>query len=128
LYAFRGLIFDLVQDARAGEGETADENLTAESAFARAQGLSRGGDYRSAVRYLYLSALLILDERGLLRYDRAKTNREYLNSVSGSPELSQPLDEVIEVFDNVWYGYHELDEAGFEHYSGRVRELKEKKS
>lgn len=128
LYAFRGVLFDLVLDARAGgDGEAADEDLTAESAFARAQGLSRGGDYRSAVRYLYLSSLLILDERGLLRYDRAKTNREYLHSVSGSPELSRPLHEVIEVFDNVWYGYHELDEEGFAHYSNRVEELKEKK-
>ncbi len=128
LYAFRGLFVDLISDARLnGNGETGDEVLTAESAFQRAQSLSRGGDYRSAVRYLYLSSLLLLDERGLLRYDRTRTNREYLRTVSDSPELAQPLSEVIEVFDNVWYGYHELDEASFKHYSDRVEELKEKK-
>ena len=80
------------------------------------------------MRYLYLSSLLLLDERGLLRYDRSKTNREYLSSLSNTPELSEPLNEVIDVFDNVWYGYHSLDEETFKHYSDRVEELKEKKN
>ncbi len=127
-YVFRSLFADLINEAKLnGDGERGDELLTSDVAFKRAQTLSQGGDYRSAVRYLYLSSLLLLDERGLLRYDRSKTNREYLRSVSGSPELSEPLQEVIEVFDNVWYGYHELDEDSFKHYSDRVEELKEKK-
>ena len=127
LYAFRGLFVDLIADARLNNNEDADELLTADSAFQRAQSLSRGGDYRAAVRYLYLSSLLMLDERGLLRYDRSRTNREVLRSVSDQPELSQPLGEVVDVFDNVWYGYHELDEDSFKHYSDRVEELKDKK-
>ena len=128
VYVFRSLFADLINEARInGNGEHGDELLTSDVAFKRAQTLSQGGDYRSAVRYLYLSSLLLLDERGLLRYDRSKTNREYLRSISGSPELSEPLQEVIDVFDNVWYGYHELDEESFKHYSKRVEELKEKK-
>jgi hypothetical protein len=127
-YVFRGLFADLITDARLnGDGDSGDEILTADAAFQRAQSLSRGGEYRSAVRYLYLSSLLLLDERGLLRYDRTRTNREYLRTISDSPELAQPLTEVIEVFDNVWYGYHELDESSFKHYSNLVEELKEKK-
>ena len=127
-YIFRGLFADLITDARLnGDGDSGDEILTADTAFQRAQSLSRGGEYRSAVRYLYLSSLLLLDERGLLRYDRTRTNREYLRTVSDQPELSEPLSEVIDVFDNVWYGYHELDEERFKHYSDRVEELKEKK-
>lgn len=69
-----------------------------------------------------------MDERGILRYDRSKTNREYLRSVSNMPELAKPLGEVIEVFDNVWYGYHSLEEETFKKYSDRVEELKGKKS
>ena len=129
LYVFRSLFFDLVAESRLADDASADsEPLTAEQALARAHTLSRGGDYRSAVRYLYLSSLLLLDERGLLRYDRSKTNREYLSSLSNTPELSEPLNEVIDVFDNVWYGYHSLDEETFKHYSDRVEELKEKKN
>jgi hypothetical protein len=41
---------------------------------------SSEGDYRTAVRYLYLSLLLLLEEHGLLRYDRPLTDREYLQA------------------------------------------------
>jgi hypothetical protein len=126
-YVFRGLFADLVAEANLNGNGDANEVLTADAAFQRAQSLSRGRDYRAAVRYLYLSSLLLLDERGLLRYDRARTNHEVLRTVSEKPELAQPLSEVIDVFDNVWYGYHELDEERFKHYSDRVEELKEKK-
>lgn len=127
-FVFRMIFTDFVKESQiAADHGSPDEPLTSETAFEKAQSLSRGGDFRSAVRYLYLSSLLVLDERGLLRYDRSKTNREYLRSVSQSPQLAQPLEEVIEVFDNVWYGYHSLEEDSFKHYSERVRELKDKK-
>ena len=126
-YVFRGLFADLVAEARLNGNGNQDEVLTSEAAFQRAQSLSRGRDFRSAVRYLYLSSLLLLDERGLLRYDRTRTNREVLHPVADKPELAQPLSEVVDVFDNVWYGYHELDEDRFKHYSDRVKELKDKK-
>ncbi len=128
IYVFRTLFVDFMSEARMNSEEDGEsEPLTSEAAFEKAQALSRGGDYRSAVRYLYLSSLLLMDERGVLRYDRSKTNREYLRSVANSPELAKPLEEVIEVFDNVWYGYHPLEEESFKHYSARVEELKEKK-
>ena len=129
IYVFRTLFVDFMREAHTNGGEDGEsEPLTSEAAFEKAQALSRGGDYRSAVRYLYLSSLLLMDERGVLRYDRSKTNREYLRSVANSPELAKPLEEVIEVFDNVWYGYHSLEEESFKHYSARVEELKDKKS
>ncbi|MBI5351128.1 MAG: DUF4129 domain-containing protein [Chloroflexi bacterium] len=127
-YVFRSLFVDFMKEAQInGEEGGNGEPLTSEAAFEKAQGLSRGGDYRSAVRYLYLSSLLLMDERGVLRFDRSKTNHEYLRSVANSPELAKPLEEVIEVFDNVWYGYHSLEEESFKYYSARVEELKEKK-
>lgn len=127
VFVFRTLVVDFSREAKMNNLDGEEEPLTSEAAFAKAQQLSKGGDYRAAVRYLYLSTLLIMDERGVMRYDRSKTNREYLRSVANSPELSKPLEEVIEVFDNVWYGYHELGEDSFKHYSDRVEELKEKK-
>jgi len=127
-FAFRTLLVDFALEARIKlDDEAESEPLTSDAAFDKAQTLSRGGDYRSAVRYLYLSSLLLLDERDIMRYDRSKTNREVLRSVANSPELSQPLGEVIEVFDDTWYGYHDLDEETFQHYSKRVEELKGKR-
>jgi hypothetical protein len=124
--ALRGLIKDFISTAEAPEDalDDAAEILTADSALKRAQEVSSAGDYRSAVRYLYLSSLLILEERGLLNYDRTRTNREYLRSVSHRPELAATLRDVVDVFDRVWYGHQALDEASYDQYSSRVTDLR----
>lgn len=125
-YALRELLANLAAEAhvRAGDGDVG-EVLTADSAFQRAQQLAEVRDYRTAVRYLYLSTLLALDERGVLRYDRTKTNREYLRAVSGQPALAATLREVIDVFDRVWYGYQPVDAATYARYQARVAELRQ---
>ena len=127
-YALRGVLANFVAEAEAeADAEGAGESLTAESALRRAQTLSASGDYRTAVRYLYLSSLLLLEERGLLRYDRSLTNREYLRSVAHVPELAALLREVVEVFDQVWYGYQPLDAAAYARYADRVADLRRQK-
>jgi hypothetical protein len=127
-YALRGLIGDLTADAAmSAEDELGGEPLTAELALQRAQELSTGGDYRTAVRYLYLSSLLLLEERGLLRYDRSLTNREYLRTVAHRPELAATLREVIDVFDRVWYGFQTLSASEYDAYAQRVETLKQQR-
>ena len=126
-YVFRGLFTDLVKETRAEADAEDDRNLTSETAFRKAQTLSSQQDYRSAVRYLYLSSLLMMEERGILRYDRSRTNREYLRSVSGHPNLAKPLRSVVDVFDRVWYGFEKLDESTYKEYVTEVEELKEQK-
>lgn len=127
-YALRGLLADLTVDAAlTTEEELGGEPLTADLALQRAQELSTGGDYRTAVRYLYLSALLLLEERGLLRYDRSLTNREYLRTVAHRPELAATLREVIDVFDRVWYGFQALDDGEYAQYAQRVATLRQQK-
>ena len=66
LYLLRGLRRGMVAEARATDDDP-EANLTARTALDQAGGLARGGDYRTAVRYMYLSALLWLDERNILR-------------------------------------------------------------
>jgi hypothetical protein len=123
----RGLSRSLVREAQLAAEDGSDELLTSKGAFKRAETLSLQGDYRNAIRYLYLSSLLVLDEQGVMRYDRARTNREYLRSVSSKPELAKPLREVIDVFDRVWYGFEGVDEQAYQTYVERVDELREKK-
>ena len=128
LYALRDLITGFSADAALhADDELGGQPLTAEQALQRAQELSTGGDYRTAVRYLYLSALLLLEERGLLRYDRSLTNREYLRSVAHRPELAAVLREVIDVFDRVWYGFQTLSASEYEAYARRVETLRQQK-
>lgn len=127
-YISRNLSRSLVREAEiAAQSGEDDSMLTSKGALQRAQTLSNQGDYRNAIRYLYLSSLLVLDERGLLRYDRSRTNREYLRSVASKPELENPLHSVIDVFDRVWYGFESVDEQTYQSYLQHVDELREKK-
>lgn len=82
-------------------------------------------DYRAAVRYLYLSSLLLLDERGLIRYDRTLTNREHLQQIVDKPQLLELLHPVVGTFDRVWYGFAPLDERLYEEYRHNVQRLRE---
>jgi hypothetical protein len=128
LYLFRNLLLGFVAETQlAPRSRSGSEVLTADTALQRAQDLSRDGDYRSAVRYLYLSALLLLEERGLLTYDRTKTNREYLHSVSEHPELETPLRHVVDVFDRVWYGYQPLEDQDYQFYEQQVEKLRQQR-
>lgn len=86
------------------------------------------GDYRTAVRLLYLSTLLLLEERKLLRYDRTLTNREYLRQVADNPSLVGALRPVVDTFDEVWYGQVEPDAGGYEAYARQVDRVREEAS
>jgi hypothetical protein len=124
----RNLSRTLVREADLANGNSNEDILlTSQGAMQKAQSLSNQGDYRNAVRYLYLSSLLILDEHGVLRYDRSRTNREYLRSVSSKPGLAKPLSDVIDVFDRVWYGFDSVDDETYQSYVKHVDELREKK-
>jgi hypothetical protein len=124
VYLLRGLRRGMVADARASDDDP-EGNLTAKTALDQAGGLARGGDYRTAVRYLYLSALLWLDERNILRYDRALTNREYLERVRDNPALRARMAPIVETFDRVWYGHLPIDAESFAAYRRQVEELRQ---
>lgn len=126
--AGRALLRTIRPDAAAREAGDEMQDLTAAQALQHAELDSQRGDYRSAVRYLYLSTLLLLEEHGLLRYDRSRTNREYLRSLAGKPELLDTLQSVVDVFDRVWYGFQPLDEAGYAQYEQQVNALRARRS
>lgn len=81
------------------------------------------GAYRTAVRYLYLAALLTLQERRLIPRDPSLTNRELLTRAPAHHPIRAPLGEVVAVFDEVWYGLREPDVAAFQRYQHVVHEL-----
>ncbi len=123
LYLIINLRRGIVRDARiAAEGD--DPVPTASEAFDQASALARDGDYRAAMRSLYLSALLWLDEQNLLRYDRALTNREYLERAQRNPALLARLTPVIETFDQVWYGHAPVDASAFTAYRQQIEALR----
>lgn len=104
--------------------EADDDPTTSGDARSRADGLEASRDYRSAIRYLYLSSLLLLDERGVIRYDRTLTNREHLRQVANRPPLFELLRSVINAFEDVWYGFEPVDERFYREYEEQVEQLR----
>jgi hypothetical protein len=113
------LISGAASTLEVGPGET----RTASEARQAAQAAAQAGNLREATRLLYLATLLTLDERGVLRYDRALTNREVLAGVRDQPALHQTLAPVVSTFDRVWYGHVEPDMTEFERYQHEVEAL-----
>jgi hypothetical protein len=125
IYLVRGFFNQFAAQSENGVGDPHVPNLTASSARQRADERSRSGDLRDAVRYLYLAALLDLDERDVLDYDRTRTNREYVRSVSGQSLLAQELNAIVDVFDEVWYGFHPITSSEYARYEARVQALRQ---
>jgi preprotein translocase subunit SecG len=86
---------------------------SAAAALEQAAGLASSGDFRSAIRLVYLAVLLKLDEREMIRFDRTGTNWEYLSRLVGRPEIYGPLRPVTVMFDRKWYGREPAAESDY---------------
>lgn len=119
-----GLRRSVVRERAVASPHAGTEATSADEALSRADALAAAGDYRQAVRLLYLGTLLALDEKGALRYDRALTNHEYLTRLRGRPDLATGLSAVIDVFDRVWYGEQSVGADVFARYAADVNDLR----
>ena len=126
-YWLQGFLGAFVSDFEARRRKESGEEilLTASSARQQATLFAQAGNYRDAVRQLYLSALLSLEERHLLRYDRSLTNREVVAQMQKNQSVQDHLQPVVATFDEVWYGIHEPDHATFTGYAREIDRLVE---
>jgi len=86
-----------------------------DSLLALAEQQAKGGDYRRAFRLVYLAALVALDTGGVLRFDRSKTNWEYLRALrtAGRSDVYAALTPLTREFDQVWYGFAPTDASHY---------------
>ncbi len=69
-----------------------------------AETLAAGGEYRAAVRALFLGTLTELDARRLVAFDPALTDREYLREVQRQQRwLVEPLRPFVRLVESVVY-------------------------
>ncbi len=68
--------------------------------------LAESGDYRAAFRAAYLASIAYLDDINLLRFERSRTNWEYLRELSrgGHTDEYQQLKPLTLDFDRKIYG------------------------
>ena len=87
---------------------------------------ARAGDFRTAVRKLYVSLLYEMGERNLIELDDSATNHEYLKRVSRFTSLAGPMSYLTDRFDYVWYGMFPSSEEDFAAYLARYEEAMER--
>lgn len=79
----------------------------------RAEDLAAEGRYREALRFLFLSTMLQLQEHGLVELRPGLTNREVLHSLLSADSVpgsvAGPLGALVDTFDAVWYGHRAVD-------------------
>lgn len=85
--------------------------------------LAAAGDFRSALRLVYLAALLELDERELIRFDRTGTNWEYLAALRSRPDIDATLRPVTMLFDRKWYGHEPAAESDYVRFLDAYRAI-----
>ena len=124
IFFIRQIRLNLIGEAREEVAETALEHVETErAALARAETAEAASDFRGALRYLYLSAILHLQERGVLPYDKSLTNREYLRQAQVDTDLHTTLGPAIIVFDEVWYGHKPCDAETVANYRDLLQKV-----
>ena len=72
------------------------------------------GDYRTAMIYLFSHVLVSLDQKGLVRLRKGKTNRQYLRELNPHHSLANYYQHVMVPFESTFFGDHELEKREFE--------------
>jgi len=130
-YWIQRLLRNFVGDAelrrRRANGD--EMPLTASEARTQAAEQAQTGSFRAAVRSLYLSALLALEENEVISSDRTLTNRELLartGAARAGEQIKPAMQPVVQRFDDVWYGMTEPDAMTYATYEEDIERLNQK--
>jgi len=75
--------------------------------------LAARGEYREAIRHLYLALLSRLHRDGVIDYDPTLSNWEYLFAFKGGSSLKAGFRELTSRFDFAWYGNLGVDALAY---------------
>lgn len=113
------------QPIAAAPGVTAlpDALSQAPDVWARfAEQFARSGEWRLALRALYLELLATLHRRGRIRYERQRTNGDYVAALRATP-LGDDFRRLSLTFDVAWYGNKPFAQADYEQALALVRAI-----
>jgi hypothetical protein len=86
------------------------------------------GELRLALRAMYLGCLANLADRELIALARHKSNRDYQGELSrrGSarPELTEPFGRNVRMFEDAWYGMHEVTGPMVEQFGSNAERIR----
>ena len=104
-----------------------EQILTPAQYRSEAEELYRKGEYRAAIRSLFLSFLRALEQKGYVVFIKNKTNREYLNELRTRRPVGQGVETFTRIYEETWYGMkacssddYESARKAYEKSSGEV--------
>ncbi len=104
--------------ARSAVREAADADIVRDPEHWRrmAEEYARAHEFRAAYRALFLALLLTLDQAGIVSYDRARTNGDYIRALRTGDQASlyQLLLPPALAFDRYWYGQEPVGAADYQ--------------
>jgi hypothetical protein len=93
------------------------EENSASELWRKAQALAASGRHLEALRLVYLAVLFLLDRRRLLRYERTRTNGEYLRQLRRAEQapagLTPAFEQLTNLFEQSWYGAGSCTATGY---------------
>jgi hypothetical protein len=75
--------------------------------------LAGAGRMREAVRMLYLAVLALLHRTNLIRFERTRTNGEYVRQLRSQETLRAPFADMTRLFEIKWYSESGCDSADY---------------
>jgi len=106
LYLVRSIRLAVRGEATLRAASMAERRERSDRLWLDAQEAARRGEWATAVRLAYLSALYVLDEQSLLHVESGLTNREHaLRLQRQHPDLGAIFADLVQRYDRVRYGH-----------------------
>ncbi len=83
------------------------------------------GDYRLALRIHFLIIIKALSLSGKITWTKEKTNWEYYHEIKDQA-LALKFKDIVEPFETIWYGEHELTESQYNRLKPSYESFKNK--
>lgn len=83
----------------------------------------KNNDYRSAIRFYYLTTLKLLSDKKLIELNKDKTNADYLFELNNE-NLRKQFSQLSYIFSYVWYGEFSIDQSTFKQVENKYQSFK----
>jgi hypothetical protein len=83
----------------------------------------KSGDFRLAVRYQFLYVLKKLSDKKIIVWNPEKTNKDYVAELKAD-YLKADFSKLSYIFDYVWYGEFNIDEASYQKFKNQYQSFK----
>lgn len=95
------------------EGGAEEPSANVKAMLSEAETLRRSGEFRLAIRSLFLAFLRLLEQKELVVFIKNKTNREYLRELKKKKQVGPEIEKMNLLFEESWYGMKDCGESEY---------------